>query len=245
MSEKQLKKIKKGRGRPPKPQWMHDLVALEILRPTNKDKAPKALAIHLTKIIEEKGEIPPEESTLVKWIGELRNQPENKIDEPWSLADLVQHPIQPEAMPAVMRSYKEGLQEIRRLSIREAQWIARLYKVIAPPELVLPWAWKYALHERLSELVKRPFDTTRLDEMLLSDPGSVVKQYNEQLTADYTWEIARKHRADFEKLFELGTLDDGSLSLVEIEEAARLGKYPDTLGFWDKFEGPEGDTPEF
>lgn len=76
-------------------------------------------------------------STVQKELTEIRKKyaarpPEStKLDEPWSLGSLVEYPIAPEALPVVISVYKKCmLEEEPELTIREALWIGRLYRII-------------------------------------------------------------------------------------------------------------------
>lgn len=161
----------------------------------------------------------PERESIAKIISKARNHPESSLDEIWSLGSLVEHPIPPEAMPAVMLAYKKALAEKSELTVRQAKWIARLYKVIESPDLLWDWAWEYAMAEWLSEITNQPFDTTELDLQLVRNPRSRegVRKVCEREIAIF--EIATEYGADPQELKDL------NLSIGETEEIAKSGKY--------------------
>lgn len=159
------------------------------------------------------------------------------FDELWSLGSLSDHPIPPEAMPIVMSVYKKALAENEELTIREAQWIARLYKIIDPPDLVWDWAWEYAITEWISEVTNTPFDTTELDSKLISDIYCAQREHSKSKRQNAIWGIAEKLNpdfrapgADFNALFDAVSADfnalmELNLSIEETEEIAKSGKY--------------------
>lgn len=86
----------------------------------------------------------PDISTVSKHLKKLRDKdaersPELRaLDEPWSLHSLPDYPVSTEALPVVMSLHEKCIlescggitTEYWCLSIREALWIARLYKVV-------------------------------------------------------------------------------------------------------------------
>ena len=79
-------------------------------------------------------------SVVKKRIADLRDKDRSRtaesmgLDEHWSLDSLPEYPIHPEALPLVMRIYEKNLCEAAMsewyLSIREALWVGRLYKIL-------------------------------------------------------------------------------------------------------------------
>jgi len=196
----------------------------------------KVLAYEIQReIIQQGEEKPPELSTLEKRISFYRSIPKKRFDELWSLGSLAQHPIPPDAMPTVMSIYKKTLAGDGELTIRQVQWIARLYKVIDHPELVWDWAWAYAEDEWLSEVTNKPFDTTKLDLELLDNPHYATEQRRITERAIAIWRIAGRlhpdfHRPGFDALFsavgaDFDALMELNLSIEETEEIAKSGKY--------------------
>jgi len=174
----------------------------------------------------------PELSTLEKRISHYGSIPEEPFDRLFSLASLLEHPIPPEAMPTVMAIYKKALPIVKRgkqtymivpregeLTIREAQWIARLYKLIDDPDLLWDWAWFYAQQEWLAEVTGKPFDFPEFDLELMENPQWARNERTEFEREIAIWDIAEKYNADPIKLKEL------NLSIKQTEKIARSGKY--------------------
>ena len=82
----------------------------------------------------------PHGSTVSNQLKLLREKdegrlPESKeLDEPWHLSSLPKYPIPPEALPLIMRVYTKNMCEAAmpawNLSMREALWIGRLYRIL-------------------------------------------------------------------------------------------------------------------
>jgi|TARA_Y100000310_G_scaffold36202_1_gene34103 hypothetical protein len=184
------------RGRPKiKPNVKRTIYAKAL----KEKKTPRlALAVELKHLIEEMGEIPPSEETMIKLISQARNSPASPIDTDWSLASLPEYPISADALPTVMSIYARRILQgdgNEYLTIREALWIARLYKLpdvedainlvgwkdpnswpiselarrITVEDLVDDWASTYAGHEQFSEHEGEPFDSHGLDAHILID----------------------------------------------------------------------------
>lgn len=155
------------------------------------------------------------ELTKQRKTDEARPPESKRLDEPWSLSSLTKCSIPPEAMPIVMSVYKKRLAEKDPLLIREALWIARLYNIVDPPDLVWDWAFLYALEEMVSEDLGKPFDSRELDMEMITDVYSARETQREIAI----WEIAEKYGSDPVKLKDL------NLSIEETEEIAKSGKY--------------------
>lgn len=205
------------RGRPAIKPHVKKLIYAKARQ--NKEIPRAALAVELRNLIEEMGEVPLAEETIIKLISQARNHPEHPFDELWSLGSLVEYPIPSEAMPAVMSAYKKALAENGELTIREAQWIARFYKIIDPPDLVWDWAWAYATEEWLSNITNTPFDTTKLDLEMVRNPRYAQERRSVFEREIAIWKIAEKYGTDPVKLKDL------NLSIGQTEEVAKSGKY--------------------
>ena len=103
-------------------------------------------------------------------------------DAPWSFGSLIEYPISPEALTEVVKIYEDmgpwmpfAGQDSIPFTIREALWVARLYKIIDDPDLFVDWAYQYAAEERYSEITERPLNTFELDDCLLNMPQKMVK----------------------------------------------------------------------
>jgi hypothetical protein len=105
----------------------------------------------------------PKVSTIQKMLGKLPKEIED-IDKPWTVRSLSRFPISAAALPAVLRAWAPMRRATgRALTIREAQWIARLY-VAAERwhfDYLVNIALMYAEDERLAPF---PNHSTRLDE---------------------------------------------------------------------------------
>ncbi len=160
--------MKGRRGRPPIKPSIKTFIYLKALRERNIPRA--VLACELRDVIVNKmNEVPLSEETIIKLISLARNHPPSPLDNPFSIASLAEHDIPPEAGPAVMSIYKKLVSENEGFSIGEAQWVARLYKIIEPPELVWYWANLYAEWEKISWMQGTTFHSNELDIMMMLD----------------------------------------------------------------------------
>ena len=97
-----------------------------------------------------------------------KNSPQRKdVDGPWSMAVSARSEfgIPLEATKDLLGIWKSCFAAGRTLTIREAQWIARL-RGIVPSESLFPYGVIYASQERASRALKQTFDTTYLDSLL-------------------------------------------------------------------------------
>ena len=171
----------------------------------------------------------------------IRQNIRKRLDEPWSLGcitdDLIAEKLDtPDVVPLLLEIQEHKWRfahdpSTEYLSIREAFWISKLYKVILSPELKIrclendaksllcKWASIYATEQRLyeindnssdkSKIERIPFDTSRLDRMIVKYP----EQYG-------------TFPADFEGL-EMSS---------EIEEYAnKVDRYFEALKLWFQF----------
>lgn len=131
-----MRKNTKKRGRPAIKPGVLSIIMTRVRdeqrEPPEKRMPPKVLAHAIQREIIEKakGEKPPKLSTLEKKILEYRKEPSPK-DEPWDIFSLLKYPIPPEALPTVLRMWSWTQEELdMNLTIREAQWVARLYTAV-------------------------------------------------------------------------------------------------------------------
>lgn len=123
--------MKAKRGRPKIKPVVKRTIYSHALKYKNTPR--QALAVQLRHLIEEMGEIVPSEETIIKLISQFRNNPESPIDGIWSLGSLSEYPIPTDALPMVMSIWDRRIIQgdtDEYLTIREALWVARLYKLI-------------------------------------------------------------------------------------------------------------------
>lgn len=93
----------------------------------------------------------PKVSTIEKMLGRLPKEPET-IDGPWSIHSLSDFPIPAEALPSVLRLSVAKRENVARdLTIREAQWIARLYSIVRDDRRLAIFSSLYARDERIAQ----------------------------------------------------------------------------------------------
>lgn len=149
--DKRNKRINEKRGRPAMKPTIKQLICAKALQ--DKGIPRIALAIELKKQIEEMGEIPPTEDTIVKLISKVRNYPVSPRDEPWNLGTLENHPIPPEALPSILEVWRHCRNEFYPFTIREAKWVSHLYALFREDVNNLAQAAQfYAQEELFSEI---------------------------------------------------------------------------------------------
>jgi len=142
------------------------------------------LAARLKDLIEKMGYKSPSDETLVKMISEARNKQPREVEKPWSIGACSYYNIPHDMIPVLIKTQKlkaeygdnEDVSTV--LTVREAQWIARLYHVAEPlirelpdaSESALLWldfiASSYVQRERVSEQMNEQYpDTTDLDRL--------------------------------------------------------------------------------
>jgi hypothetical protein len=114
-------------------------------------------------------------------VRQKKENPSNQIDikdRPWNLGQLKDFPIDPEVVPYLLSmQHKRKSESKKPLTVREAIWINRLYKITDINNLDW-WAGMYALREKSTEITNTNIDTTDIDFLLANqEPGieTIVK----------------------------------------------------------------------
>jgi len=94
------------------------------------------------------------------------------LDRPWSLGTLSEHPMPPEVIPKLLEIQGRGRHlGSKSITIREAQWMARLHMHQADITLLFITATAYAIYEENCQLTGQQCDTTEFDDQLLDSMG--------------------------------------------------------------------------
>lgn len=145
------------------------------------------LARELITEIESIGEIAPTEDTLLSYISTARNQEESPLDVKWDIGSLKNYELNPDVVPILFQEQTRRLKENQPpITILQALWASRLYSTIrallatkpqAIAESIIYWSGEYAIKEKISNYAKTQFDTTELDEYLLSKPDMTLETW--------------------------------------------------------------------
>jgi hypothetical protein len=207
----------------------------------NQDwKAPKVLSHIWEKLKKEDPTISPTWPSLAavqKVIREYKlNQQDDPRDKPWSIATMAQYNIPPETLPVILKvwAYLEKKLDLEQrklwltkvMTIRVAQWIARLYYVFVEqftrgkqplatllsddPILLLLLAAQYAHVERIVQLLGYP---ESYEDML-----TLWKPDTELASEKGSWEIRSN------ELFQVYGIDKKSQKLLMETPLAQLLK---------------------
>lgn len=153
------------------------------LRALEEPRVPRNLvAMHLSDEISHMGLIAPAEDTLNKMISRERNRERDPLSEPWTIGASRKYKddFRPEIIPRIIKLQKLQMRDdwngIKPLTIRQAQWVARLHDFVKEICLtkypgaeylwiVLVVADMYATWEEMQEIVGEKLDTSNLDEV--------------------------------------------------------------------------------
>ena len=110
----------------------------------------------------------PSEHAINRILPEIKREVErrktepNPHDKPWTIQSIAKYPIPPESLPSVLETwffvqdFKSALKSDAHgpspLSIRQAQWVARLYCVIKDTKALLTYSMIMADFERQAEV---------------------------------------------------------------------------------------------
>lgn len=153
------------RGRPPIDPKIRSFIKnenYENMRQKPEDRVPQRVLAHdiheklLNRYKGMKRVRIPKVGTIEKELGKLPKKLET-IDHPWDVSSLTEFPIPAEALPAVLGLWVAKRENTGRdLTIREAQWVARLYSVVKDMRRLAVFSCLYAENERLSEASDAP-----------------------------------------------------------------------------------------
>jgi len=154
-----MRKGTRKRGRPGIRPHIVRLIASRILeeqaKPPEARLPTKVLAYEIHKQISQTGDRPPEVSTLEKKISKTRADISSKPDlrdKPWTIHSMVEYPIAAEALPSVLQVWFLVQDNDGSLSIRDAQWVARLYAAIKDIEYLCSYSMMMSLTEKLADV---------------------------------------------------------------------------------------------
>lgn len=182
---------KKKRGRP----YKIAPLAIEITKLWQEGKNDKdirwCLEQQLTQLIKDINEVRDiEDLPSLYSIGdfrrkELERNPESDLDNPWHLGTLNDDPLPADAIPHILLVQAWAKKNTIPLTIRNAIWISRLYKIkeIKNTEALFTVAGVYSIFERRCELagLPKPYNTSNLDAGIID--GTCPKLLTELFTS--------------------------------------------------------------
>lgn len=98
-----------------------------------------------------------------------------EMDKPWTLISPIEPEIPSDAIPVLLKVWKQQLNWFEPFTIRQAKWVGRLYKVI-PEDLVLlaHWSYLYAITERMNSLIGTEVNSAPFDAALVMGPWELL-----------------------------------------------------------------------
>ncbi|HEY33142.1 MAG TPA: hypothetical protein G4O10_08570 [Dehalococcoidia bacterium] len=113
-------------------------------------------------------------SAVQKQLTKLRKADEESdklLEEPWDNGAMTRYSIPPEALPDIMRVWKQQLNWFNTFTVRQAIWVARLYRLIPDDSVLLAsWSELYAITEHASNLAGVKLSTEVFDAALTMGP---------------------------------------------------------------------------
>jgi len=107
-----------------------------------------------------------------------KGMPPDPEDSPWHVTSLIKYDLHPEALPTVLEVWLFRLEKkYRPLTIREAKWVARLYRVVSDIRLLDISATQYALDEKV-------FKISNLFEKVHKSPRDLYRFHNLNIIDD-------------------------------------------------------------
>ena len=126
------------------------------------------------------GKIPAAAANLPTEEQPLDSEKSCPLDQPWCVGCLAKYDIPPEALPIIMWFYEKYLrEEEQHFSIREALWLARLYKLIDDPIILARFAYAYKLRDQIDWILGTYTSRRDLDIQLID------YCFNKQSRAEY------------------------------------------------------------
>lgn len=159
-----------------------DLLIAEVYL-TDTNQRAKEVQDKVNILLQGKG---PGLSAIQKKLTKLRNSEAkerlNPLDKPWCIGTVSQFDIAPEALPVVLKIWKMSLLlEIEQpFIIRQAMWMARIYKFFPSRDIVTlyNYATLYARREHACELLGIPYDTADFDHELAMSKWEITTADN-------------------------------------------------------------------
>jgi hypothetical protein len=136
------------------------------------------------ELLEENPRISPEWpglSIVQKTIAPIRALPADPEGSPWSLYTLSGYDIAADALPVVLEAYGQTVKwDLEKpLTVREAKWVARLYRVLTHIEELVIAARECASNERIGEITGKPspslVDGDFISRAVTGKPGITYK----------------------------------------------------------------------
>jgi hypothetical protein len=170
------------------------IITQYVFKPENRDKSRIVLADELEALL---GDASPSLDTLTRMISRIRNTV-SPLDTPWHLGTLRDYPLPADAVAKILEIRAKTGQE--DMTIRKAQWVARLMALPLAFEALVQQAAMYALQEKIADAIGIPFDSSEYDQKALlaelksPDGGKAIAQEIDKAPAKYDQWLA-----DYEK----------------------------------------------
>lgn len=156
---------------------------------------------------------------LKEALGEYEGLPDEikEMDKPWTLISSIEPEIPSDAIPVLLKVWKQQLNWFEPFTIRQAKWVGRLYKII-PEDLVLlaTWSQLYAITERMCSISGIDLNSESFDAALAMAPWELLTAlWTEavKLTKDYEFSLSELVQLSKESRVDLQEELDGITKL--------------------------------
>lgn len=195
-----------------RPEKLTDELKVEIIKVLQRSPRKRAPAIqydiqlYIEKKLghklspEEKKGLLPGTSLIGKYVKPIRKPILTHTEKPdplWNIGTLEQFPLSAESIPHILKvqSLDSGLFKV---TIQQAKWIARLYKVIQDIDKLREISRHYAMYEKICKLAKIDnIDTSKFDRALMTSPKEAIELFER--------EFGDMDFSDYKKVFEQTT----------------------------------------
>ncbi|MGD0354509.1 MAG: hypothetical protein ABSB31_03565 [Dehalococcoidia bacterium] len=155
-------KVKKPRGRPPADPEREALITAKAR--AFPDRPRKALVAELKEVLQALGKANLKDDTIERKISDARHSDPQPDDTLWDWDTLKENPLPDDSLPHVIKAWLHAHEKRgRALTIREAKWIARLYRFIDDFDLLFSQCQTLSFMEVMSEVSKAKIDWTPLN----------------------------------------------------------------------------------
>jgi len=159
------------------PLTWDDRQKIRMIRNSNKDLKPKEMLPLVIKALKRN----IAESTLTNELVKLREYDRMHLNDEigerlclWSLGSITKYPVPTDVIPILLEISKK-----EEINIWQAQWIARLFKIIDNPDKLWMAAFWFAVYEESWEMSGNtaPCDTSMFDSLNADDMLSKLFGY--------------------------------------------------------------------
>ena len=127
------------------------------------------------------------QSAIIKHLTEVNRgiKTPSELEKPWNLGMSNRYPVPPDALPVLLDILASDNipKEDEGVTVRQALWIGRLYRIVHKSELLYTIVRHYAFWERVCEISNIDFDSAEYDR-ILTRPDELAAYMQDRLSMD-------------------------------------------------------------